>query len=278
MKQQFLQQFYTEYLFRFFFKDTQLVKDTVFVPLNLSSDMQNKLLEDQDYGWKTSKGLQAWMTICLASRNDTPIYSNIKNKLALTDKEMSNLVGNRSTMYHLTLALNGTIKNKLATGDPSTSYNCQNNVCNNDELIASQWAVSFLTKNELMKGIILDTTAKNLNNTFEKDIEFSEFCTNYGINNTLSIASALPLLSSPDINLKLISTVNYVVNHKDSPDVIDQYLDTPDSGQTILRYITEYFYKEVILDGLTDDQFTWAWMTYQNFNEAFGTFKRFLIN
>jgi hypothetical protein len=174
--------------------------------------------------------------------------------------------------------LNGTIKNKLATGDPSTSYNCQDNVCNNDELIASQWAVSFLTKNELMKGIILDTTAKNLNNTFEKDIEFSEFCTNYGINNTLSIASALPLLSSPDINLKLISTVNYVVNHKDSPDVIDQYLDTPDSGQTILRYITEYFYKEVILDGLTDDQFTWAWMTYQNFNEAFGTFKRFLIN
>jgi hypothetical protein len=110
--------------------------------------------------------------------------------------------------------------------------------------MVGQWAVSFLTKSELMKGVMLNKTIKDLNSTFEKDIEFSEFCANHGINNTLIVANALPLLSSLDVNLKIISTVNYVVNHKDSPDIIDQYLNTPGSGGAILHYITDYLYSD----------------------------------
>jgi hypothetical protein len=85
LKDSFLQQFYTEYLFQFFFNDTQVVKDTVFTPLNISLDMQKKLLEDPDYGWTTPKGLQAWMSICLTSCYDTATYFSIPNKLDLVD-------------------------------------------------------------------------------------------------------------------------------------------------------------------------------------------------
>ena len=35
MKQQFLRQFFTEYLFKFFLKDEKLVRETVFMPLAL---------------------------------------------------------------------------------------------------------------------------------------------------------------------------------------------------------------------------------------------------
>ena len=72
--------------------------------------------------------------------------------------------------------------------------------------------------------------------------------------------------------------MNYIVENKDSPDVIDQFLSTTDSAVAIIRYITEYLYKDLILDGLTDQQFTWAWMTYDNFNEVLGRYRLFFVN
>jgi hypothetical protein len=129
-----------------------------------------------------------------------------------------------------------------------------------------------------MPGVILNKTARDMNSTFTEDIEFSEFCTNRGIENKLTIADALPLLSDPNVNLRLIDTVNYVVENKDSPDTIDSFLGTPDSAVAIIRYITEYFYNDLILGGLSNQQFTWAWMAYDNFNEVFSRFKEFFVN
>lgn len=82
---------------------------------------------------------------------------------------------------------------------------------------------------------------------------------------------------NPDVNLLSIQTINHLVLNKDSPDVLDQYLDTPGNGLSIVKYITEYFYDKLNKNGLSDEQFTWVWMTYQNFNERFGIFKNFMI-
>lgn len=87
----------------------------------------------------------------------------------------------------------------------------------------------------------------------------------------------MPLLVSPDTNLLSIKVVDHLVLNKDSPDVLDQYLDTPGNGLSIVKYITEFFYDKLNRGGLSDEQFTWAWMTYQNFNEKFGLFKNFFI-
>lgn len=252
MKQQFLRQFFTQYLFKFFFHDTNLVKETVFKPLGLSDTLQTQLLTDSDFGWNSTKGLQSWMTVCLLKQYDTAAYSELRSKFGLTDQQMLGLVGSRSTMYHMTLALNGTIKSKLAVGPATMSYQCAEDVCSNDELMGSQWSVSFLTKSEIFPGVNLNMTARDLNSTYEKDVEFSEFCTTNNLLNNLTIANALPLLSNPDLNLKRIDTINYIVANKNSPDIIDQYLDTPGSGLAIIRYINQYFYQELILNGLTD--------------------------
>lgn len=232
---------------------------------------------DPEFGWNSTAGLQSWMTVCLTMQYDTASYSELRNKFGLTDKQMIGLVGSRSTMYHLTMALNGTIKSKLAVGPASISYNCKDIVCDNDELIGSQWSVGFLTKNELMPGVVLNKTIRDLNSTLEKDFEFSEFCINSGIENKLTIASALPLLSDPNVNLRLIPTVNYIVENRDSFDTIDQYLNAPGSAAAIIRYISQYFYKELLLDGLTNQDFTWAWLAYDNFSELFGRYRWFLL-
>lgn len=113
------------------------------------------------------------MKLCLSKIYDTAEYSNIIKKIGLTTSQIMKLIGNQSTMYHLTMALNATIKTKLGDGTPDIKYSCADTVCSNDELIASQWAVSFLTKKELMPGINLDESSKDLNSTFPADIEFS---------------------------------------------------------------------------------------------------------
>lgn len=197
MKQQFLPQFYTNYLFEFFYKNKNLVVDIVIKPLNLTKEVEDRLMNDTDYGWKTPEGLQSWMKMCLSGDYDTPTYSQIKSKIGLDGAQMKKLIGKTSTMYHLTMALNGTIKSKLQMGSADINYECKEDVCSDDELVGSQWAISFLTKNELFVGIQLDKTAKMLNSTYEMDIEFSEFCKNNGRENPLTVAGAIPLLSDP---------------------------------------------------------------------------------
>lgn len=63
----------------------------------------------------------------------------------------------------------------------------------------------------------------------------------------------------------------------DSPDVIEQHFNVPGAANDLTDYVTKYFYKDLILDGLSDDKLAWAWLTYQNFNERFAIYKRFLL-
>lgn len=97
----------------------------MFTPLGLDQTIQDKLMTDPDFGWNSTRGLQSWMTVCLVKQYDTAAYSEIRNKFGLTDQQMAGLIGSRSTMYHLTMALNGTIRSKLAVGPATLSYVCQ---------------------------------------------------------------------------------------------------------------------------------------------------------
>jgi hypothetical protein len=173
LKEQFLPQFYTKYLFEFFFKNEKVVRDTVLTPLGFTKEMQDSIIGDEDFGWGKVKGLQPWMKLCLSNVYDTADYSNIVKKIGLTSSQMIKLIGSTSTMYHLTMALNSTIKSKLGDGTPDIKYTCVESVCDGNELIASQWAVSFLTKQELMPGTNLNESSMDLNSTFPDNMEFS---------------------------------------------------------------------------------------------------------
>lgn len=90
--------------------------------------------------------------------------------LNLTEKEISGLVFEKSTIYNMIFALNGTIKSKLMQTKGFNYKKCKQ-YCSNLELAGFQIATGFLTGGDpLFASLGLNMSTKDLNSTFFDNI------------------------------------------------------------------------------------------------------------
>lgn len=87
---------------------------------------------------------------------------------------MGDLLYEKSTLYNMVAALNGTIKTKLMDTN-KYKYKCQDKFCKSSEIAALQLGTGFLTREPVFASLSLNSTIKKLNISMPVDIEYVIF-------------------------------------------------------------------------------------------------------
>jgi hypothetical protein len=172
----FLENFYTLYLMKLpLFQSKDMVLNTIFKPLKIDP----AIYDNPTYGWATPDTFGRWVRFALKGKHyavDTQEYEDLLTELNLKEKQVVSLAFERSTLYNSIAALNGTIKFKVAATPIRYSGYCQD-FCTDEQLASMQIAASFLTGTDpIFPNLALNTTIRQLNGTFDIDLEYPVFC------------------------------------------------------------------------------------------------------
>ena len=168
---EFLETFYAKYLHQYFFKDFSLVFATVFNPLKFDEGRAREIYNDEDNGWNSVENFNKWTRLALKGKDyalTTPFYEALIADLGLDSDQISKLLFEKSFIYDMISALNGTIMAKLMQSQ-SYFYKCQD-YCKNEELAAFQISSSFLTKDPPFASLGFGLSTEEFNTTLLGDI------------------------------------------------------------------------------------------------------------
>ena len=119
------------------------------------------------YGWKVPENLAVWFRLVHApagQRASLPAFELIQEAVGVSAEELLALIDEKSTLFKLSMALNGTIKSKLEA--KTLNYDACTPFCSDDQLIAVQLASGMLTNSPLMGTINLNKPLHLLNTSY----------------------------------------------------------------------------------------------------------------
>lgn len=88
-------------------------------------------------------------------------------------------MGEKSVIFKLSSALNGTVQNKVETN--TLNYKGCDPFCTDDQLLSIQMSTGFLTSAPLMGKLTLDKALNELNTSYPFPIEYKKFCDESGM-------------------------------------------------------------------------------------------------
>lgn len=185
---------------------------------------------------------------------------------------MTELIYEKSTLYNMMAALNGTIKTKLM--DTSKyKFKCQDKFCSATEIAALQLGTGFLTREPVFASLSLNSTIKKMNISMPVDIEYVIFEESMKKKGGISFETLGALFSSGAFGD--FEKMNILWNNQDKFDYIESVFNTGNNtGELLVGYVN-YLYNNLIKQ--YGDQFSWGFTNHQHFKSAIQTYSDFLL-
>lgn len=152
---------------------------------------------------------------------------------------MFGLVGKKSTLRQLSLALNGTIKNKVEGKE--LGYSECDPVCTEDQLVAIQLVTGWLSKAPLMGSLSLNKLTHQMNSSYPRPVEYLEFCSGRADLRCIDPANAVATFAKMTYN-NFTEMVKIVAN-MDNPDLVENLfrIENPQKdgayGESLIAYM-----------------------------------------
>jgi hypothetical protein len=175
-----LPRIFGNYLNEYYLHDRDVVAKAIFDTMAIPATSRDKILNNEKYGWSNPDNLAAWFRLANMkpiSRLLHPDFEGIRESCSLSNQQLLNLVGEKSVLFKLSTAMNGTIKNKVEA-NAIGYHDCGDSQCSSDQLISIQMTTAYLTNAPLMGKLSLNKLIHDFNQSYTNPVEYSTFCQN----------------------------------------------------------------------------------------------------
>lgn len=106
----------------------------------------------------------------------SPFYQGLINDMKLTPSQVMYITDHKSTLSSMFIAIKSILKYKLNKLDDDR---CSDDFCTDEQLLAAQLGVGFLTKQTIFTSTKIDKYINQLNTTLLNSIQYNAFCTSH---------------------------------------------------------------------------------------------------
>ncbi|CAD8168001.1 unnamed protein product [Paramecium pentaurelia] len=255
LSQDFMNYYFTHTIYDFYTSDQKLVYDTIFTPAKISKETQDKMWNDEQYGWNSETSFSKWIRAYFNGGD-----SKLQLYFSLSDEQMNQLIGQGSTINKLRKL----IINSVSTGvQGQQKGSClKKNECTLWELGVIQWAFGGLTAKDFVPPVTFSGGSySKFNDSIPKSYEFyidgSEYQYDDVKNNIGQNFEQMP-------NLLGFNTMQYIWENKDHLERVSNKLNWQNDNATnytkstnLIKYLNTQF------DYINNIEDTYAFQTWR---------------